>query len=77
MNLLPELMQMIVNSISSIQNFEYMEFVNDFMITYAHILNEQVGIIAQATVSRIHLELTKKSAGNSSIFVQKCMNILK
>ena len=40
MNIVPELIQMMISSIATIQNFEYMEFVNDFIITYKEIINE-------------------------------------
>jgi hypothetical protein len=43
MNLVPELIAMIINSIGTIQNFEYMEFVNDFIITYKDILSDSIG----------------------------------
>lgn len=77
MGILPDLVSMMITSIATISNFEYMEFVNDFIITYKDIINEQVGLIAQAVVQRTHSELIKPIAGNSSQFIQKSMNILK
>jgi len=65
MNIVPELIQMMISSIATIQNFEYMEFVNDFIITYKDIINEQVGLIAQAVVSRTSSDLAKPISGNS------------
>lgn len=77
MNLVPELISMIINSIATIQNFEYMEFVNDFIVTYREILDDKIGLVAQAVVSRTQKELLKPSDGNHSLLIQKCMNILK
>ena len=65
MNIVPELINMMINSIATIQNFEYMEFVNDFIVTYKDIINEQVGLIAQAVVSRTSIDLAKPISGNS------------
>ena len=39
LKLLPELVKLILNSIGTIQNHEYMEFVQDFLSTYSHILD--------------------------------------
>jgi hypothetical protein len=74
--LLPTLVQMIVNSVGTIQNFEYLEFLQDFMSTYSTVLAEQVGAIAQAVISRIQFECLQPPNDNSLIFSQKCVNIL-
>ena len=47
---MPELVKMIVNSLGTIQNHEYMEFVQDFLSTYTHLMDQEVGVIAQAII---------------------------
>jgi len=55
-NMLPDLVSMIVNSIATIQNWEHLEFVQDFISTYTDHLDEKLGHICQAVVSRIVAE---------------------
>lgn len=52
-----------------------MEFVYDFLSTYSHLLDQQVGIIAQAIIQRILADQTKVS-DDKDLFTAKCMNIL-
>ena len=78
--MLPDLLSMIQNSIQSIQNFEYMEFLADFMITYSQILDDQVVVICNCLVQRITFQLSLQVnplGEQSEMFIQKCLNILK
>lgn len=77
LGLVPQLVQMMNHSISGISdsNHEYLEFVQDFISTYAAVLNEQVGILAQSVIQRIQVEQSRTNADNEH-FKQKCINLL-
>jgi hypothetical protein len=76
LNLIPTLVEMIVNTVSTIQNFEYLEYLQDFISTYTLVLDNHVGVIAQAVISRIQVECQKAGDNSTDIFCQKCVNIL-
>lgn len=56
---------MIQNTIGSIVNHEYLEFVQDFAATYSAVIEDQMMVIAQALIQRVKVE-TAKSAPEST-----------
>lgn len=69
---------MIQNTIGSILNHEYLEFVQDFAATYSSVIDDQMMVIAQALIQRIKFETNKPAPeSTSAMFIQKSINILK
>ena len=79
LNLIPVLLEKIQGSIATIQNHEYMDFVNDFLASYAQLIDDKAVFIANAVVQRIRAEMAKGIEGGngSTLLVQKMFNILK
>lgn len=76
-NLLPDMIRLIQESVLTIQNHEYVDFIQDFMTTYGEAIEgESVGIINAVTL-RITNELKTDQTETSRMFVQKCFNLLK
>jgi len=58
---------LIQQSIMTIQVEEYMDFVQDFLVTFANVIDEQIMGIAQAVIARVKQDLQNGSVGNTSI----------
>jgi small-conductance mechanosensitive channel len=46
LNMLPELLNKISVTIGTIKNVEYMDFLNDFLVSYANVLDDKIIYIA-------------------------------
>jgi hypothetical protein len=79
LDLIPVLIEKIQGSIATIQNHEYMDFVNDFLASYSQLIDDKAVFLAQAVVQRIRVEMAKGAQGTdgSTLLVQKMFNILK
>lgn len=76
--ILPQLVSLVQQSVLTIQNDEYLDFVQDFLVTFSTVIDEQIMGIAQAVIQRIQNDLPKGASGSGSgLFTQKCINILK
>ena len=49
----------------TIENDEYLDFVQDFLVTFSTVIDEQIMGIAQAVIQRIQNDLPKGSSGAS------------
>lgn len=66
---------MIITSLRTIQNHEYIDFVKEFIISYQELLNEKIGLLSEAIIQRI-INDAKSKAQTEDLFTQKLMNIL-
>jgi len=56
LDLLPQLLEKINFSIQNIMNQEYMDFLNDFLVSYGQVIDDKVIFIAHSIVQRIQRE---------------------
>ena len=59
-NLLPEMLQLIQQSLETITNHEYLDFISDFISTFfkqGETLDDQLHFILVAVVKRVEMEI--------------------
>lgn len=76
---LPEIVQMIVGLIATVNIPQFFEFVQEFGKFYSRVMNDEILFIFKALVDRVLAEQSHRdrSSDSANIRIGKCMNVIR